>query len=263
MNLLLASIVGIGVGVVVGALGAGGGILSIPFLVFLLGQNAHDAAAASLVIVLLSSLVSLGLRRRQVQWSRGFVFAVISMIGAVLGARLNVRVPASFLMYSFCALLIAISVMMFIKVAKEYHPATPPAAVAHTGETEMPQARPLWIVAIAATMTGILTGFFGIGGGIVVVPVLVFTLGFTMPAATATSLLIMAITALAGIGARLGTNVHFDAALILCFSLGSMAGSIAGSKVTRNTKDSTLTAWFAVLLVLVALATIILTALGH
>ncbi|WP_124054389.1 sulfite exporter TauE/SafE family protein [Arcanobacterium ihumii] len=263
MNLSLASIVGIGVGVVVGALGAGGGILSIPFLVFLLGQNAHDAAAASLVIVLFSSLISLGLRRRQVQWSQGFVFAVISMVGAVLGARLNVRVPASFLMYSFCTLLIAISVMMFAKALRSHKHPTDATATIDPTNGNVAQSRPLWVAAIAAIITGVLTGFFGIGGGIVVVPILVFTLGFTMPAATATSLLIMVITAIAGIGARLGTSVHIDTALILCFALGSMLGSAVGSKVTRNMKDSTLTLSFAVLLALVAVATMLLTALGY
>ena len=69
-HLFLALIVGFGVGIVVGALGAAGGILSVPVLVYLLGQEPHAASAGSLVIVGLTAMVSLMPRAREghVRW---------------------------------------------------------------------------------------------------------------------------------------------------------------------------------------------------
>ncbi|MBM7824584.1 putative membrane protein YfcA [Arcanobacterium pluranimalium] len=263
MELLIACLMGICVGSVVGALGAGGGILAIPFLVFVLNQSPHDAAAASLVIVGFSSLVSLVLRRRQVQWHQGFLFAVLSMVGAVAGARLNVLVAPHYLMYSFCALLVVIAIAMLIKAMRERAAHSESTTTHGHLATQAGRRRPLWFLALAATATGLLTGFFGIGGGIVIVPILVFALGFMMPLATATSLLIMAITALVGLLARLGTGIHIDAGIVLFFTAGSMLGSVVGSKITRNARNSTLTLAFALLLFSVAGASVILTALGY
>ncbi|MDN5900351.1 MAG: TSUP family transporter, partial [Brachybacterium sp.] len=86
---LLAVVVGVCVGIVVGALGAGGGILAVPVLVFLLGMPAHSATASSLVIVLITALASLPhhARRKNVDWRNGLVFAGVSVVGAVVGSR--------------------------------------------------------------------------------------------------------------------------------------------------------------------------------
>ena len=74
--LIEAAIVGIGIGIVVGALGAGGGILSVPVLVYLLGQNPHQAATLSLIIVGATACVSLVTRaprcRRSPRRQKGF-----------------------------------------------------------------------------------------------------------------------------------------------------------------------------------------------
>ncbi|MFC5370845.1 sulfite exporter TauE/SafE family protein [Arcanobacterium bovis] len=264
MELLIASLVGIFVGTVVGALGAGGGILAIPFLVFALKQNPHDAAAASLFIVGFSSLVSLFLRRRQVQWQQGFLFAVLSIVGAVAGARLNVLVQPQYLLYSFCVLLVVIAFAMLSKARREQAAnGTKVTTTDAHAATQAHRRRPLWFLALCATATGLLTGFFGIGGGIVIVPILVFALGFTMPLATATSLLVMVITAAVGLLARLGTGIHIDAGIVLFFTAGSMLGSAVGSKITRKARNSTLTLAFAILLLGVAGATVTLTALGY
>ena len=90
MELVISAVVGIGIGVVVGMLGAGGGILSVPALVYLLGQTPHDAAAGSLVIVLLSAFTSLlaHSRHNHVNWKGGMVFAAGAAVAAFGGARL-------------------------------------------------------------------------------------------------------------------------------------------------------------------------------
>ena len=65
-------------------------------------------------------------------------------------------------------------------------------------------------IVAAATAVGLLTGFFGVGGGFVIVPALVLALGFEMPAAVGTSLLVIAINSAASLAARFGGHVHLD-----------------------------------------------------
>jgi hypothetical protein len=71
-------------------------------------------------------------------------------------------------------------------------------------------------IAAAATGVGLLTGFFGVGGGFVIVPALVLALSFDMPVAVGTSLLVIAINSAAALAARLGGHVHLDGRCSAC-----------------------------------------------
>lgn len=88
-------------------------------------------------------------------------------------------------------------------------------------------------VALAATGVGLLTGFFGVGGGSVVVPVLALALGFTMPAGVGTSLLVIAINSTTALASRVGTGVDLDRPVILTFSLFGAIGSVLGGKLVH------------------------------
>ncbi len=103
----------------------------------------------------------------------------------------------------------------------------------------------------AATAVGLLTGFFGVGGGFVIVPALVLALGFDMPAAVGTSLLVIAINSAAALAARLGSHAHLDWPLLAVFTLAALAGTLAGNRIAFRVDASRLTAAFTVLLVAV------------
>jgi uncharacterized protein len=107
-------------------------------------------------------------------------------------------------------------------------------------------------VVAAATAVGLLTGFFGVGGGFVIVPALVLALGFDMPAAVGTSLLVIAINSAVALAARLGGHVHLDWPLLAVFTAAAMAGTVAGNRVASRVDASRLTAAFTVLLAAVA-----------
>ncbi len=107
-------------------------------------------------------------------------------------------------------------------------------------------------IVIAATAVGLLTGFFGVGGGFVIVPALVLALGFEMPAAVGTSLLVIAINSAAALGARFGSHVHLDWRLLAIFTGAALVGAFAGNRIASRVDASRLTAAFAVLLVAVA-----------
>ncbi|MGO2721339.1 MAG: TSUP family transporter, partial [Brachybacterium tyrofermentans] len=138
----------------------------------------------------------------------------------------------------------------------------------HHGEPELPttpaaSASPrLPLVIAAATLTGFLTGFFGVGGGFIVVPMLVIALGLAMRRASGTSLLVMVIATATSLLARLGTDVHVDWTITLIFAAGSAVGGILGGPLSTKARPSTLTLLFSVLLGGVAAVTLAQTLLG-
>lgn len=262
VELIVALAVGLGVGVVVGALGAGGGILSVPVLVYLLGQEPHAASAGSLVIVGLTALVSLIPRSREghVRWRDGLVFGVLSSVGTVLGSRLSVLVDPRTLMLLFSVLLVAVGVMMLRKAFRARRADGSGAEGASSGRRG---GRGLPLLIACATATGFLTGFFGVGGGFAVVPMLVLALGFTMREASSTSLLVMIIASVVGLVSRIGTSISVDWMVVVVFALASMCGGLIGAPASRRVRESTLTLLFGVLLLLVAVGTLVSTLLGN
>ncbi len=115
--------------------------------------------------------------------------------------------------------------------------------------------RALRVVA-AATGVGLLTGFFGVGGGFVIVPALVLVLGFDMPIAVGTSLLVISVNSAAALGARFGQGIHLDWLLMGVFTLAALAGTLAGNRVASRISASRLTGAFTVLLIAVAAYTL-------
>ncbi|WP_394213873.1 sulfite exporter TauE/SafE family protein [Brachybacterium vulturis] len=314
---LLAIVVGIGVGIVVGALGAGGGILAVPVLVFLLGMPVHSATASSLVIVLITALASLPhhARRKNVDWRNGLVFAGVSVVGAVGGSRLSALVPSQLLLTLFGVMLVGVAVAMLRRALRtraaertEAEQALAEGAAAHDpsahdpagqedaepvathddpvldqpgpdmvdgadgirrhhGEPEIPlspaapAAPRLPLVIGTATLTGFLTGFFGVGGGFIVVPMLVIALGLAMRRASGTSLLVMVVATAASLLARVGTDVQVDWVTTLIFAAGSAVGGMLGGPLSATARPSTLTLAFSALLGGVAAVTLVQTLL--
>ena len=284
--ILTALAVGALIGLVVGALGAGGGILSVPALIYLLGVAPHEATSASLVIVLFTALAALGGRigKNTICYQIALVFAALATVGTWLGSLANQAVSADLLMYAFALLLICVGLVMLRRAypglfrgaaragssgvfsddgvaaadgvgAAGSTPAL--GAVSAMGEVTSIGAVPLWRVALVATITGALTGFFGVGGGFAIVPALTLVLHLPIKRAASTSLLIMAITAVVALVARAQTSLNLDLGVIGAFTVASMLGAVAGAPLTRKVSSQKLTASFAALLLAVAVATLV------
>ncbi|OKL48421.1 hypothetical protein BSR29_00930 [Boudabousia liubingyangii] len=250
--ILTSATVGIAVGIVVGALGAGGGILSVPILTYLLAQEPHAATNGSLVIVAVTALFALPgkAKRGQVRWMDGLIFGALSTVGAIIGRQINHALGGGQLFILFAILLLSVSVYMFynayqrslVEQGKSKKQTAPP-----TGE------RNIIMVIIAATATGLLTGLFGVGGGFAVVPVLMLVMKFSMREASGTSLVVMIIAACVSMATGLVQGqFQVDWPTVLLFTAGSAVGGLIGGPLSQKAKASTLTYIFAVLLVLVA-----------
>lgn len=284
--ILTALAVGALIGLVVGALGAGGGILSVPALIYLLGVAPHEATSASLVIVLFTALAALGGRigKNTICYQIALVFAALATVGTWLGSLANQAVSADLLMYAFALLLICVGLVMLRRAYPGLFRGAARAGssgvfsddgvaaaddaggtgstpalrtVSATGEVTSIGGAPLWRVALVATITGALTGFFGVGGGFAIVPALTLVLHLPIKRAASTSLLIMAITAVVALVARAQTSLNVDLGVIGAFTVASMLGGVAGAPLTRKVSSQKLTASFAALLLAVAVATLV------
>lgn len=263
--LALALPIGLLIGLSLGALGGGGSILTVPALVYVLGQDTHAATTGSLLIVGVTALAGMAAHHRagRVRIVQGLVFGVLGIVGAYVGSQLSATVPPAVLLAAFSVLMLVVAALMVVRRRAQLRAVT--AGEVETGSPNGPvlQLRPTLVcdcprvlkVLVVASAVGLLTGFFGVGGGFVVVPALVLALGFTMPVAVGTSLLVIAINSTSALLSRMGHGVHLDWLLIGVFTLAAIVGSLLGGRLTTRVRPQRLTAAFTVLLVAVALYT--------
>jgi uncharacterized membrane protein YfcA len=265
MTLALAIPIGLLIGLTMGALGGGGSILAVPALVYLLGQNTQVATTGSLLIVGITALAAMTahLRAGRVRVAQGVAFGVLGIAGSYVGSQLSVRVAPDVLLAAFSVLILVVAAMMFARGRRSQGGLDDADGVAGQNEQPIITLRPSFTCAwtralkvlITASAVGLLTGFFGVGGGFAAVPALVLVLGFTMPLAVGTSLLVIAINSASAVASRVGHGVDLDWTLLGVFTLAAIVGSLFGGRLSARVSPERLTTAFTVLLVVVGLYT--------
>lgn len=243
----LAIAAGVLIGLSLGALGGGGSILTVPALVYLLGQSPHQATAASLLVVGIAAVVGAITHARagRARLKVGAIFGLLGIAGSYAGSLASAAVPAGLLLAGFGVLMLVVAATMIFRRRIP--------GLAGPGGTPRGGPRHTAVVAAAATAVGLITGFFGVGGGFVIVPALVLALGFDMPAAAGTSLVVIAVDSAAALVARAGHAVFaLDWALVGAFTAAAMLGTLAGTRLAGRVSPQRLSAAFTVLIVLVA-----------
>jgi uncharacterized membrane protein YfcA len=253
---LLAALLGLGVGLVVGALGGGGGVLAVPALVYVLGLSAQDATTSSVVIVGIAAVTGVLARARGglVRWRTGFALGAVGVPAAALGTLLNQRVAEPVLLLSFSALTVLAALAMLVDAHRappdEPDAGAPAGPGGGTATTTRPAVRTAVEVVVSGAAIGFLTGFLGVGGGFLVVPVLVIVLRMPMAHAVGTSLLVITVNAVAALATRAGV-AEFDWAVLVPFTAAAVLGAVAGKWIAERLPGPVLTRAFAVLLLLV------------
>jgi uncharacterized membrane protein YfcA len=244
----LALSAGLLIGLSLGALGGGGSILTVPILVYVLGQDPHQATTASLLVVGAAAIIG-ALTHARAGRSRvatGVIFGLLGVPASYAGTLASGAVPASALLAGFGVLMLGVAAAM---LARRRMPGLSRPASQHTRIG----ARQAAVLAATATGVGLLTGFFGVGGGFVVVPALVLILGFDMPTAAGTSLIVVAIDSAAALVARAGhAMIALDWNLIIPFGLAAVIGTLVGTRAAGRVSQQRLSASFTVLIVLIA-----------
>ena len=272
MRSLLASPLGFLIGLSLGALGGGGSILAVPALVYAAGQDPKAATTTSLVLVTITALVGIipHWRAGHVRLAAGTVFGLAGIGGSLVGSAWNEAVDADVLLLAFSILMLIAAYAMWRRLQKQS--SAPPAApavrsagaAAATPEqlsADSPGTAPIHLdlatavkVVVAGSFIGLLTGFFGVGGGFVIVPALVLALGFSMPDAVGTSLIVIAVNSTVALATRLPSGT-VEWGTVIPFTIASLIGVFVGSRLASTRDPSFLQRWFVILLVVIAVYT--------
>lgn len=240
---LLALPFGLAIGLSLGLVGGGGSILALPVLVYVLGEPVKAATTESLLIVGATALLAAldHARAARVRWRTALAFGAAGAVGAVGGTALNRAVGSRAILLAFALLLVITAAVM----------------LRGRGESRRPEStatgRGLWLRVVPAGLgTGLLTGFFGVGGGFAIVPALTLLLALPLAAAIGTSLVVIAITSAAALAAHLTTG-GIDWGIAAAFTAAAVAGALAGSRLGRRARPHRLAQAFAFVVVAVAL----------
>lgn len=261
--LIVVALLGAAIGIVIGGLGGGGGVLTVPALVYILGQTAQDATTSSVIIVGITVVAGAAVRVTgdQIAWRTGIAFGVVGIPVTFLGTRLNHQVSQPVLLLAFAVITLIAAAAMLLDNRRnssdtEQSPGTGNSS--SDGQTTTGLATRTRSLITAAKVVGcgaavgFLTGFLGVGGGFLVVPTLVIILRMRMTLAVGTSLLIIALNSISSVVARLGT-LNLDWAIVVPFTITAVVGSFAGKRIVGKIAGDSLAIAFAIMLVLVGL----------
>jgi len=226
LHALLAIASGGLVGFTLGLVGGGGSILAVPLLVYVVGvPSTHIAIGTSAVAVSAAANLAGHARARTLKWPCALVFALAGIVGAAGGAQLGKMVDGGRLLMLFGALMVAIGTLMLRPRKSGGN-----ADVALTRES-MPRLLPLLIG--FGFLVGALSGFFGIGGGFLIVPGLI---GATaMPLINAIGSSLVAVTAFGlTTAASYAWSGLIDWPLAFLFIVGGALGGLLGIRLARH-----------------------------
>jgi uncharacterized membrane protein YfcA len=243
-TVVLAIPFGIAIGLVVGAIGGGGAILALPLLVYVLGEEVGPASTASLVVVAIAAAVGAGAlaARGHVCWRVALTFAPPAAAGSLLGTLANNAASPKVLILAFVPVMLVAAGATWQRAAQ--------GAGEEVGRC--PEV-PTGSVVAGGVLIGLLTGFFGVGGGFLIVPLLTLWLHFSFRRAVATSLVIITLTGCAALVSHLAVGVAVDLPVTISLSLATAAGALVGTLYAQRVPQALLGRAFALLVAVLAL----------
>lgn len=242
---------GLAIGLAVGMLGGGGSVLAVPVLVYVLGQHVEAATTTSLVVVTAGALAG-GIghaRAGRVCWRHAGSFTAAAIPGILAGTLAAGAVSGALLLAGFAVIMLAAARATWQKTESDAD-AGGSDHRAPQGDACPPLRLPRDIV--AGVLVGSLTGFFGVGGGFLIVPTLALALAFTMRTAVGTSLAIITGTSLVGLIVHLAAGRSLDTTLTIAMTAACVVGALAGVRLADRVPQRSLGRGFAALVTAVA-----------
>ena len=231
-QLLLGAGLGAVLGLTFAALGAGGGLLAVPVLLYVFHQPLTPATGTALAILFGAAVVSAVSHHRHgnVDWKVAAVFGAGSLTGAPLGALLHQRLPERLTLGLFCAVLLAAAVRMGLSKGD---------AEAKGGFQPLPGAA-------LGVGIGVLSGLLGVGGGFLIVPALTTFLGVPVRRAIGTSTAVVGASSLGGAATYVAEGA-VEPTLLAVIGGGAALGALLGAPLGRRLPEPALRKAFAVL----------------
>jgi uncharacterized membrane protein YfcA len=243
------------IGILLGLMGGGGSILTVPILVYVAGFQSIIATTYSFFIVGITSIIGMitYAKRGLVSFQSALSFALPSFIGAFLTRKFVFPlIPDPFLSYDgfqlskgkvlmlIFAILILVAAISMIIAKKE------------NGEKEEIDTKPPFFTWLIGFFTGFLTSLIGAGGGFIIIPTLVFLLRLPMKMAVGTSLFIIAVNSLLSFSGDLLNKTAIDWQFLVYFTFIATIGIILGSYFSQKVSGSRIRIVFGYFLVCIA-----------
>jgi uncharacterized membrane protein YfcA len=235
------------IGLILGLIGGGGSILAVPLLIYVVGIGSpHAAIGTAAVAVTVNAFGSLigHARAGRVKWRCAGVFSVSGMIGAALGAELGKAFDGKRLLVLFGLLMIVVGLSML----RERRTAEAPNVrlTLDSAAALLPRLVPIGLG------VGLAAGFFGIGGGFLIVPGLIFATAMPLPYAIGTSLVVVTALGLTT-ATSYATSGMVDWAVTGLLVAGGVGGTIIGITLSKvlSTHKGLLERGFAIIVIAV------------
>ena len=242
----LVIILALTIGLLLGLLGGGGSILTVPVLIYLLHVDPKTAIATSLLVVGITSLTAMvgHARGGRVCLRTGLVFGAAGMFGAYNGGRLAAYLPSGILLLLFATIMFGTAIAMLRRRRSDdtQHQNNLPPCPAHL---------PVLAILFDGLLVGGLTGLVGVGGGFLVVPALNVLGGLRIHAAVGTSLLVIAMQSFAGLAGYI-SHVSIDYPLAAPLSGFAIIGSLVGGFFSHHIQGQILRRFFGVFVIGIA-----------
>lgn len=244
-QLLLPLAVGFAAGILSGAFGVGGGVVTTPAIRLLLDQPALVAVGTPLPVIIPTAIVgSISYARRGLADVRaGIIIGLWGAAASVLGAYFSDLVGGSVVMIATAALILYLAVDMLVHGGK---------SASDRLDEPVSDTRRRGGRALLGISTGLYSGFLGLGGGFVLVPMLVRFGGYPIKKAIGTSLTTIAVLAIPGSITHWSLG-HVDVRLSLLLALGVIPGVLIGARLTSAASESRVRYAFSALLLFVGI----------
>jgi len=259
IDFILLPLLAFPVGVIAAMVGVGGGIFVVPILTMIYSLEPKEAIGTSLAMIIFTSIFSTisYSRQKRIDYKLGLILSIATIPGAIIGAlTANIINPAQ-LGLIFGIFLVFVALRMLItyrfgeskpeKTDKLWHrKIADSAGTVFEYSSDLKKGFPL------SFFGGFFSGLLGIGGGVVMVPIMHFLMDFPMHLAVATSMFIMIFTSLAGATTHftLG-NVHLEYMILLC--IGIIFGTQLGAYLSKRTSGKNLRRIFGIIVILVSI----------
>ena len=240
---------GFAAGVIGSIIGLGGGFIIVPVLTFF-GYSPTLAASNSLFAAFSNSIASTTsyAKQKRIVYSVGIKLALVSIPGTILGAYISDEVSPPLFKILFGLVLVASAVYIYLRRKME--------------SKEHNLSKQVMVLAVGASFfAGIISSLFGIGGGVVFVPLMVIAIGLSMKLAAPTSQFILMFVSASGmiVHSLLGHPNYYEAGML---SIGSFIGGMVGSKISMHINEQKLRI-FVIIVIGATAVKLIIDAMGH